>query len=358
MKSKLHIAVAGAGMIGRRHIDLVRSSRACSLSAIADPAPAALEIARQAGVPLYPAVEDLLAAERLDGVILATPNQLHVQNALDCIKAGVAALIEKPVAHTVEEGVRLCKAAESAGAKLLVGHHRRHSPIMARAREIVRAGVLGRIVAVQGSAMYYKPDGYFGEAPWRCQPGGGPILINLIHEVDNMRMLCGDIEAVQAFSSNTVRGFQVEDTAAITLRFASGALGTFLLSDSVVSAKSWEQTSRENTSYATCPDEDCYVVAGTKGSLGVPTMRLKTYATDEDRSWWKPFQTTVVDVSRADPLERQLDHFCALIRGEVQPVVTVQDGLQNVRIIDAISESARTGRVVNLAPCARGDRTL
>jgi predicted dehydrogenase len=271
-----------------------------------------------------------------------------VAGALECIEAGVAALVEKPVADSVAEGVRLRDAVERAGARVLVGHHRVHSPLLAAACAVVQQGRLGRLVAVMGSAMFYKPESYFDEAPWRRQAGGGPILINLIHEIGNLRALCGEIVAVQAFASSATRAFPVEDTAAINLRFANGALGTFLLSDTAASAKSWEQTSQENKSYATYPDEDCYVIVGTDGSLAVPTMRLRTYASREERSWWKPFRAELVPVDRADPLERQLAHFCALIRGEAKPRVTVRDGLANLRVTEAIAEAARTGKAIDI----------
>ncbi len=345
---KLAIAVAGAGLIGRTHIALIRASRECALSAIVDPAPAAAEIARASGVPLHGSLAELFARQRPDGVILATPNGLHVPQALECIAAGVAALVEKPVADSVGEGMRLCEAAERTRAKLLVGHHRVHSPLLATACAIVRSGKLGRLVAVTGSAMFYKPESYFDEAPWRRQPGGGPILINLIHEIGNLRALCGEIDAVQALASSAIRGFPVEDTVAINLRFACGALGTFLLSDTAASARSWEQTSQENPRYATYPDEDCYVVAGTDGSLAVPTMRLKTYALREDRSWWKPFEASVAPIERYDPLARQLAHFCAVIRGETSPRVTARDGLANLRVTEAVAQAARTGTTITL----------
>jgi predicted dehydrogenase len=343
---KSKIAVAGAGLIGRTHIALVQASRECELSGIVDPAPAAAELARAAGVPRFETLGALFAALQPDGVILATPNQLHVQNALECIDAGVAALIEKPVADSLAEGVQLHDAAERAAARLLVGHHRLHSPLLATACAIVEQGKLGRLVAVMGSAMFYKPDGYFDDAPWRRQPGGGPILINMIHEIGNLRALCGEIVAVQAFASSATRGFPVEDTVAINLRFANGALGTFMLSDTAASACSWEQTSQENKSYPSYPDEDCYLIVGTDGSLAVPTMRLKTYGSKEKRSWWTPFKTEVARVERADPLERQLAHFCAVIRGEAKPRVTVWDGLANLRVTEAIAEAARSGQIV------------
>jgi len=345
---KLTIAVAGAGLIGRRHIELIKASPSCALTAIVDPAPGAVDIARSAGVPLHQTLDELFAQARPDGVIVATPNQLHVPNALACIEAGVAALVEKPIAPTVEEGVRLCEAVERAGAKVLIGHHRAHSPILAKARAIVQEGTLGSLVAAMGSAMFYKPGHYFDEGPWRRQAGGGPILINMIHEIGNLRSLCGEIVAVQAFASNATRGFAVEDTVAINLRFANGALGTFLLSDTAASARSWEQTSQEDKSYPTYPDEDCYVIVGTGGSLAIPTMRLKVYDRKEDRSWWKPFRTAVADLDRTDPLAHQLEHFCAVIRGEAKPLVTARDGLQNLRVTEAIALAARTGQPVSI----------
>jgi predicted dehydrogenase len=194
--------------------------------------------------------------------------------------------------------------------------------------------------------VFHKPDAYFDEAPWRRAPGGGPILINMIHEVSNLRRLVGEIAAVQAFSSNATRGLLVEDTVAINLRFANGALGTFLLSDTGACAKSWEQTAQENAAYAASPDEDCYTIVGTRGSLGVPTMRVRRYEHAGDASWFTPFATHTVAFARSDPLAAQIDHFVAVIRGEAEPLVSARDGLQNLRIVEAIVEAAKTGGVV------------
>lgn len=346
--SKTRIAVAGAGYIGQAHMDSIRRNADCGLAAVIDPSPAAQELARLAGARWFASLEDLLAQERPDGVILATPNQLHATHAGLCLDAGLPILLEKPVTSTVEEGEALMQRVESEGAKVLVGHHRTHSPIMAQAREIVQSGRLGRLVSVMGSAQFFKPDEYYESAPWRKEPGAGPVLLNMIHEVHNLRMLCGEIIAVQAFASNAARGFAVEDTAAINLRFANGVLGVFMLSDTAASARSWEQTSQENPAYSTYEDEDCYMLAGTKGSLAVPTMRLKTYARDADRSWWKPFQQEQETVQRGDPIDLQLAHFAAVVRGEAEPLVTVRDGVQNLRVTEGIIRAAATGKVVKL----------
>ncbi|GHU17077.1 hypothetical protein FACS189475_00320 [Betaproteobacteria bacterium] len=215
--------------------------------------------------------------------------------------------------------------------------------------EIVSSGLLGQIVGVIGSAVFYKPDsdGYYdGPNAWRREPGGGPILLNLIHEVGNLRAMLGEIVAVQSFTSNATRGFNVEDTAAINFQFANGALGSFLLSDTAASPRSWEQTSQENKQYPTYPDEDCYTILGNRGSLAVPTMRLKYYRQDGDRSWYKPFRYETLYVERKDPLAEQIAHFAAVIRGEAEPLVSARDGLQNLRVTEAVVEAARTGSVI------------
>ncbi len=346
--SQLRIAIAGAGTVGRAHLRVLQASPQAALSALVDPSPGAAALAAQAGVPHYQSLDELLAQNRPDGVILATPNAFHVPQTLQCIAAGLPVLLEKPVATSVAEGEQLLKVINETDARVLIGHHRAHSPIMAKAKQVIDSGQLGRLVAVQGSATFFKPDSYFAEAPWRSQSGGGPVLINMIHEVHNLRMLCGDIVAVQALASHATRGFAVEDTVAINLRFDSGALGTFMLSDTAASARSWEQTSQENKAYTSYADEDCYVISGTHGSLSVPTMRLKTYPRAQDRSWWKPFEEGVVGVVRDDPLAHQIAHFCAVICGTAQPLVSARDGLENLRVTEAIVQAAQSGRVIAL----------
>jgi predicted dehydrogenase len=347
--NKPRIAIAGAGLIGLAHMDVIQKSSQCELSAIVDPSAAAQAVAAKAGVALYKSIGELLSKDKPDGILLATPNALHVPQALQCMEAGLPVLLEKPIATTVKEALTLVERVEQTGAAVLIGHHRAHSPIMAKARQVVESGQLGRLVAVMGSATFVKPDHYYEDAPWRKELGGGPILINMIHEVHNLRMLCGDIVAVQAFKSNATRGFAVEDTVAINLRFASGVLGTFMLSDTAACARSWEQTSQENKAYSSYGDEDCYVVAGTNGSLSVPTMRIKTYPRPQDRSWWKPFEVGVVGMVREDPLARQMAHFVDVILGKAKPLVTARDGLNNLRVTEAITAAADNGAVVEVA---------
>lgn len=343
---KLNIVVVGPGLIGKQHIRLVNARADCKLRAIVAPDHEPNHaVAREHRVPLFHQIEACLALGDIDGVIISSPNQFHSEQAARCVEAGIPVLVEKPLTATVGEGEALVALAAGRSAKVLVGHHRAHSPLLARAREIIGEGRLGRLVSVMGSAQFYKPQAYFEAGPWRTQPGGGPILINLIHEIGNLRSLCGEISAVQAFSSSAIRGFAVEDTVAINLMFANGVLGNFMLSDTAACARSWEQTSRENPSYPSYADEDCYVISGTKGYLSVPTFRLKCYR-DGEPSWWEPFLEESLEVARQEPLGCQLAHFVEVIRGEAEPLVSAADGLRNLQITEAIARSAVEKKIV------------
>jgi predicted dehydrogenase len=346
---KLKFLVIGPGLIGKQHIRLIKENPDCELSAIVAPDHEPNhEVARAQNVPIFHALEECLDSCQIDGAILSSPNQFHAEQARLCVEAGIPVLIEKPITASVADGEALVDLVAQRNAKVLVGHHRAHSPLLAVARTAISEGRLGRLVSVIGSAQFYKPAHYFEDGPWRKEVGGGPILINLIHEIGNLRSLCGEIAAVQAIASSAIRSFVVEDTVAINLVFANGVLGTFLLSDTAATAKSWEQTSQENPSYPTYADEDCYTVSGTTGSLAIPTMRMKYHKPDVEPSWWKPFSEETLNVMRRDPLRCQLEHFVQVILGNAKPLVSAADGLRNLRVTEAIRQSALTKQVVYL----------
>jgi predicted dehydrogenase len=342
--SQVSIAVVGAGLIGRRHAGHVAACPDARLSAIVDPSPAGEEVAAAHGVPLFRDLSALLASARPDGLIIATPNQLHVEHGLEAVAAGLPAIVEKPVADEVAGATRLVEAEEAAGVPLLVGHHRRYNPMVSRAKEVIDSGRLGRILALHGQFWLMKPDDYFAPA-WRRSKGAGPVFLNLIHDIDLFRYLCGEIVCVQAQESNAVRGHAVEETAVLLLRFAGGALGTVTVSDSVVAPWSWELTTGENPAYPR-QDQSCYLIGGTEGSLTVP--QLEVWWNRGPRSWWEPLARERVPYVPADPLQEQVRHFCAVVRGQAQPLVSGREGLRTLQVVEAVKEAARTGATVAL----------
>jgi predicted dehydrogenase len=337
------IVVVGAGLIGRRHAELAAANDRASLVAIVDPDPAAAALASRLETRWLPDLEEALREVRPDGAIIATPNELHAEHAIGALRLGVAVMVEKPIATSLADGEMIAREAERLGVPLLVGHQRRHSPYLAAARAAIRRGDLGRIVTAAATTTFAKPEAYFAAAPWRQAPGGGPILINLIHDVDALRFLVGEITAVRALASNAVRQKGVEESVAVALTFANGAVGTMLLSDAAAAPISWEMTSGEDPVYPRYLDRDCYVISGTRGTLGIPTMRLTTAMTTGEASWHEPMRASTLAVEPADPLARQLDHFLDVIAGTADPLVTARDAVGSLAVTLDVAAAAGAG---------------
>ncbi len=339
--AQVRIGVIGAGLIGRTHIGVLRAGGPdYTLAGVADPSPQAKQEAEALGYACYATIEEMLDKAKPDGAIVAVPNQLHVSSGLACIARKIPIIVEKPISDTVGEALKLVEAAEKAGVATLTGHHRRHNPIMREAARVVREGGIGRVVAATAMYLSHKPKGYHDLA-WRREPGGGPVLINAIHDIDCLRMLCGEIETVQAQASNAVRGFAVEDTAAAVLRFKSGALGTLICSDTASTPWSWEWGSRENPSFP-YDGENCFMLAGTKGSLAVPGLVHRWHEAGAE-SWHTPLTQKRLHVAPADAYTEQMKNFAGVIRGTEQPVLSGREGMMTLAATLAITKSAKAG---------------
>ena len=343
----LRLAVIGAGVMGCSHIERIRTSGECVLAAVCDPD---LALATQAagGCPVHADLPELLRRERIDGAIIATPNARHRECGVLCAQAGVPMLVEKPIAATTADGGALVEAAARHGVPLLVGQHRRHSAYVQRAREVIERGELGRLVSFTALWFVRKPDDYY-EVGWRTRPGGGPVLTNLIHEIDLIRHLGGEIESVYAAGSSAARGLPVEDSVAITLRLAGGALGSIAASDAAVSPWSYELTTHENPLY-TRTDRNCYFLLGTEGSLAFP--RLTLWRHPGETGWQHPLSGTPLPVDPVDPVAAQLAHFCEVIRGRAEPLVSGPDALATLAATEAVLQSAGEDRPVRPASSA------
>ncbi|MCE7982264.1 MAG: gfo/Idh/MocA family oxidoreductase [Caldilinea sp. CFX5] len=347
MNNKCRIAIVGAGVIGQKHAGLVRASAVAELVGICDSDGSRVQVAHEFQVPFYQKLEELLITQRPAGVIVATPNHLHAPVAEVCVAHGVHLLVEKPIADSLADAERINRAAQQAGVQVLVGHHRRHNPLIAQTRTLIQQGALGKLIGVSVLWTIRKPDDYF-DVTWRTQrPNGGPALINLIHEIDSLRFICGEITQVYAQSSAAVRGFAVEDSLTATLTFANGAFGSILLSDAAAAPWSYEATTGENPLYFRA-DEDCYHFVGTTGALAFPTMQLWHYADPSRVGWQHPMTSSRVTVENADPLVRQLEHFCRVIQGEEAPFVSAAEGTRSLAVILALLEAAESNRAVVL----------
>ena len=343
--ARTRLAIAGLGLVGLRHADAIAQNPDAELVAVVDPGDAAISGARDRGVPLYQNLEAMLAKVRPDGVILSTPTRMHVEQARSCIKAKTAILVEKPLSDDLTAGLDLVLEAESVGVPILVGHHRRYNPIIQNAKAIIDAGKIGEVRAVHATCWFYKPDTYFHQAPWRKLRGAGPISVNMVHDIDLLRHLCGEVITVQAQAAQSRRGYENEDVAAAVLKFENGAIGTITVSDSIVSPWSWEHTAREYPVYPTT-QQSAYMIGGSKGSLSVPDQNLWQHEGAPD--WWTPISATSNPIAASDPLVNQVRHFAEVISGQVAPLVSGMEGLKTLRVVDAIQKAAASGETITL----------
>jgi predicted dehydrogenase len=342
--SHSRISVMGAGVIGRRHIEHIVAEPSVLLHSIIDPTEAGRVLATSVNTPWFADFASMVAAGKPDGILIATPNQMHVQHGLDAIAARIPTLVEKPLSDNLRAGQRMVEAAEKADVPLLTGHHRRHNPMVKRAKQIIESGKLGKIITAHSFFWLLKPDDYF-EQEWRRKKGAGPVMMNMSHDIDLLRHFCGEVEIVQALQSNAVRGFEVNETTVVSLRFTSGTLGTLSVSDTVVAPWSWEHTTGENQHYPRT-DQLCYMLGGTKGSLSIP--RLDVWTNETKPSWWEPFKVERIIAADLDPLRLQIQQFSKVIQGTEKPLVSGREGLMTLKVIDAIQRAAESGKMIRL----------
>lgn len=191
-------------------------------------------------VPHHLNLSDLLSGPLPTAVILATPSPFHVSQAMLIIPLGIHVLIEKPLCNSSQEVASLLEISRQPGAgTILVGFHRRFNPYVLRLKSILAGQTslgpspIGTPLAFNGLWCTRKPASYFCDVPWRqsLTTGGGVILTNLSHELDLMTFLLGPIYRVYAECGSKTRGYDVDETVAITLKFTSGCVGTYIISE-------------------------------------------------------------------------------------------------------------------------------
>ncbi len=352
MTEKIAVAVIGAGVIGKTHIDTLARMDGVQLSALVDPAPAGRALAEANGVPCLPDVTALIDSGLAQAAIVATPNETHLPVSEALMKAGIPVLLEKPVAESLASALRLITVAEETGVPLLIGHHRRHNPIIRAAHAAIHAGRIGDLVMATVTCALAKPASYF-DAGWRRAPGvGGPLLINLVHEIDLMRHFFGEIATVQAISSNARRGFAVEDTAAVALTFKRGGLATLCISDAATGPWAWDLTAGENLVRFPAHPVSAHHYAGSRAGLSLPDLTL--WEPDGEPDWTRKLKPSVLAVAAADPYEAQIAHFATLVRDGGAPLVSARDATANLIVLDAIRAAAESGRTVAVDLSALG----
>ena len=326
------IAVIGLGFMGTRWSRVIAENHGAELAVLSD----VREDVGQSLADEHDAdfvADPLEAAGRgdVDGVVVCTPEHLHVDAALAALDAGTPVAIEKPIAHTVEDAERIRDASEAAGVPVLAGHILRFEPRYAAIHRAIESGEIGAVQAIRSERIGLVAD---------QDILGGRTSIALyygVHERDIARWCAGDVSEVWATRSSGVvaaAGHDVEDLYSVGLRFENGAHGTAQIG--------WSLPPR-TPGYGSAG----FMVIGETGMLKVEqgsTGFLKVLGdgpTDDDVHYSPDVHGTMYGA-----MGIEVDHFIRVVRGETDPVCTAADGSEAVRVALAMERAADEETVV------------
>ena len=345
-ESKLiNIALFGIGTIGKRHLLAIDKIDNVKLVGIIDVSKEAKVFCSNKNIPFYNNLNNLKKHHKIDGVVISTPTILHYDNALEVLNFGLDVLIEKPISASISEAKKIEQVAKDKNCKVLVGHQRRFYPLVLETKKIISENRIGQIIGISGLWALKKDNDYF-EPEWRKTISAGPTITNLIHDIDYLRFIFGEIHSVSSFSSNMVNNFEKEDVVSANLKFKNGIIGNFLITDSGSSPWSWETSIGENIHLPKYNVNNLKVI-GTKGSLEFPNLKLWEYKNKNNLNNWKDeiVQTTIYTPD-IDPYISQINHFKKVIDREVEPITNAKDAEQTLKVALSILESAYNNKTI------------
>ncbi len=269
------------------------------------------------------AVED----EAVEAVLLVTPNDVHAEQALACAERGRHVFVEKPIADTLEAAREMQAAFERAGLVLAVGHAFRRLGAARRAKELVDAGELGRVVLAETD---FSLPGTLTPAAWRWyreRAPGGPILQLGIHHAETLQHWLGPVAESRGVFAHLVTEAEIDDVGIVSLRFEDGAVGT--ITGSYVSPKTFflrlygtEAVLDYRTDMSIWPD------AGRMDDATSLTLTTKHGVRE-------------IDFEPRDMLVEELDELARAVRGEAEPETGAKEGIAALRVVlDALEEPA------------------
>lgn len=336
----MKILIAGFGSIGRRHfrnllalgerdIILYRTGK----STLPDD-----------GLVDFPVETDLqrALAHRPQAVIVANPTSLHLDVAIPAASNGCHIFLEKPISHSLERIDGFQAAQRAGGGQVFVGFQFRFHPGLQQFYELLQEERIGRTLSVRAHWGEYLP----GWHPWedyrrsysaRTDLGGG-VILTLCHPLDYLRWLIGEVNAVWAFAGNlSDLALEVEDTTEIGLRFDNRVIGSLHLD------------------YNQRPATHHVEVIGTQGTLRWDNAngQLQLYQAQNRGEGWQtlPLRTDSEnknEFERNDLFLNEMRHFLKVASGEAEPLITLEDGIQALRLALAAHQSAQQGKLISL----------
>jgi predicted dehydrogenase len=330
----MRFLIAGFGSIGRRHFRNLVSLGEKDIIFLRSKL-GSLPDEEISAYPVFTDIESALAEEP-HAVIISNPTSLHLDIAIPAAENGCHILMEKPLANSMEQVPELLNKIKESGSRVLMGFQFRFHPGLIYTWRVIKEGRLGRILSTRAHWGEYLP----GWHPWEdyrdsysAQAGlGGGVILTLCHPLDYLRWLIGEVDSLWAFAGRLGNlELEVEDTAEIGLRFANGAYGSVHLS------------------YNQKPTTHTLEIVGTEGTLRWEhaTGAVEIYLTTNEE-WQR--KSLSPGFERNDLFRAQMQHFIEVVKGDQNPVCTLEDGINALELALAAKKSADFGQLVHLSP--------
>lgn len=339
----ISFALVGLGMGGATHARELAKAPGARLGAVygRDPDKAAAFAAEFGAPKAYSDFDELLADPEIDVVSVLTPNGLHGKFAIPAAEAGKHVLVEKPLEITVERAVEIIDACERNGVTLSAVFQMRFGDSAMRLKAAIDEGRLGDLLVADAFDKEGRPPEYYSRDYWRGTrelEGGGSLMTQSIHVIDQLQWLAGPVESVYARTRTARHAIETEDYAAALVTFANGATGMIESSTAVTPALKARVE-----------------IHGTEGSAIINGEWDETYLWsvpgDETIDAPPNFKFTDTEDPRTMPEARHGRVFAdviAAVRGEREPLVGGRDALASVAIIEAIYRSAESGKEISV----------
>jgi len=326
----VRVAAIGVGGWGRALADAAgRGTDLAIVACTSRSADSREAFAKSYGCRALPSYEAVLADPDVEGVLITTPHSVHAEQAISAARAGKHVFVDKPFTLSVADGRRATEACRRAAVVLAVGHQRRKQAASRALKRLLDEGALGRVAQVEGN---FSADIGFALKPgmWRTvraeTPGGA--MTNLgIHHVDTFQYLLGPIVSVMAFARRVaLTHVSIDDTTSILFEFAAGGLGYL--------GTSWVHANR--TAVITLHGTEAQAWSEADGSRLLLARRGQP-------------TPTAVPLTPVDAVVEELAEFARCVREGTRPEVGGEEATANIAVLEAIVESAETGRAVAVA---------
>ncbi|RAV20312.1 Gfo/Idh/MocA family protein [Paenibacillus contaminans] len=338
--SKIRVAVIGCGSIAKhRHIPEYAANQNVELAAFVDPVIERAEAyAEQYGAKAFADYEAMLSEVKPDAVSVCTPNALHAPVSIAAANAGAHVLVEKPMAVSETEAQAMIDAARSNGVYLMVGHNQRFMPPHVKAKEVLKSGVLGKVITFRTSFGHPGPEGWSvdGKESWffrKPDAAMGAMGDLGVHKSDLIRWLLDDEVSEVASFIGTLHKTEtdVDDNAVCLLRMKSGAFGSLVAS--------WTYYKGGDNSTVLWCENGVMRIGETGGDKVVVELRNGNVDT---------YQVGAIATNEKQTFSGVIDAFVTSIVTQTPPSISGEEGSKSLKVILAAFESQETGKIVKL----------